>query len=388
MKKQLKLLIILVPRFDPFSGGVQMSTYKLSKFFAESGLDVSVFSFENVGHKPPKFVEFFHADNAGVNYDSANMNKCRKVVQSINPDIVINQMPYEFKMGDMLREQADLQGFKLFGCLRGSFFAVIKNIETYRKTLLPGPLQPFFKNGLGYWLLKKVHIFKHGRDLKHIIDTYDKYVLFGDANRKELEFFIGKYKQNKLAYIANSIPKVLQEVPEKQKRILWLSRVDYRQKHAELIIPLWKLLKDSLPDYEFDLVGDGGALKDIREQADNENLERFIVYGKQKPDEFYRRSPIYIMTSSFEGFPNTLIEAQSFASIPVVFDSYPMIREIVKDDNAVLVETFNIKKMATEIVELLKDEFRRKNMASNCIKNANRYTIDKVGMEWIKLFKA
>lgn len=384
----MKILITLVPRFDPYSGGVQMSTFKLSSFFNKMGHEVYVYSFENEGHVSPSFVKFKHALEKGLNYNPKNLEDCKLFIESSNPDIVINQMPYELGLGGMLKQVKQSVGFKLYGCLRGSFFAVKQNLETYRTTLLPKSIQPYFKNKLGYMVLLQIHKFNHARVLRKIMDTYDKYVLFGEANKIEMEYFIGKYKQDKLAYIPNSIPFVLEELPKKEKRLLWLSRVDYRQKHAELIIPLWKLLKDRLPDWTFDVVGDGGAFEDLKNQIREEKLERIVMHGKQVPDEYYKKSPIYIMTSSFEGFPNTLIEAQSFGAIPIVFDSYPMVREIVTNQNAILVETFNLDKMAYEIKQLISDNEKLQKMMEGSLQNASKYTIDKVGQKWLGLFNS
>lgn len=386
MKKK-KILIILVPGFDPNSGGVQMSTAKLAGYFISQEFDVTIFSFTHEGHVTMPDVKLYHAEQPRVNYNVQNLQKCQSVIELVKPDIVINQMPYEFNVGRLLKDMKARNNFLLLGCLRGSFFAVKQNLETYRKTLLPKPLQPFFKHALGYWILLHIHKLKHGRDLRFIVDTYDRYILFGAPNRVELEYFIGKYKQQKLAYIPNSIPSVVDKLPQKEKRILWLSRVDYRQKHAELIIPLWKLLKDRLPGWEFDVVGSGGALDDLKKQVSDEGIERITLYGKQKPDSYYARSPVYLMTSSFEGFPNTLIEAQSFGAVPVVFDSYPMIKEIVSDSNAIFVKTFDIDSMADEVVRLVNDEDRLTRMMNDSIRNAERYTIDKVGKKWLELFE-
>lgn len=382
-----KILFVLVPAFDPNSGGVQMSTFKLSRFFSSRGMQVSIFSFEKDGHNPPDFARLYHGKEKGVNYNQANVEYCKKVVNEVQPDIVINQMPYEHNVGQALKEAKDKFNFLLLGCLRGSFFAVKLNLETYRTTLLPRFLQPFFKNRIGYSILLQVHKVKHARDLRRIIDTYDYYVLFGPPNREELEYFIGKYKQHKLAYIPNSIPAVVPTVPPKEKRILWLSRLDYRQKHAELILPLWKSIMDLVPDWQFDVVGSGGAYEDLAAQIEREKIPRIKLYGKQKPDSFFSRSPIYVMTSSFEGFPNTLIESQSYGSVPVVFRSYPVIDMIVDPTNAVLVKTFDMKAMGDAIVELTKDEDRRQMLMQKSLSNASRFTIETVGQIWLDFFE-
>lgn len=383
----MKVLFLIVQRFDINSGGVQMSTFKLASYFHKNGMDVGVYSFTTEGHYSPEFIDFEHADEKGLNFNAANNQKCLEMAERFQPDIIINQMPYDIK-GSLLTELKARQNTLLLGCLRGSFFAVKNNLDTYRTTLLPSFAQPFFKHQLGYWMLLQIHKMKHGKDLKRILDTHDYYVLFGEPNRKEIQYFIGKYHDEKLAFIPNSIPSVLESVPVKEKRILWLSRVDYRQKHADLIVPLWKLIKDRLPEWEFDLVGGGGALEDIRKQVKEEKIERFNIYGKQKPDNYYSRSPIYLMTSSFEGFPNTLIEAQSFGSVPIVFDSYPMVREIVTPNDSVLVETLNIQKMADEVVRLVENGELHQQMMGNSLVNARKFTIDKVGEIWTNFFQS
>lgn len=385
--KYQKILIVLIPEFDPNKGGVQMSTFKLTSYFISQGFDVTIFSFTNKGHKEFEGIKIYHAEHERVNYNQANLDKFKGIVELVTPDIVINQMPYEFNVGSTLKQiQSDID-FLLLGCLRGSFFAIKNNLETYRKALLPTFLQPFFKHRLGYWVLLQFHKWKHGRDLKFIMDTYDYYVLFGDPNRIELEYFIGKYKQDKLAYIPNSIPRVLDSIPQKEKRILWLSRVDYRQKHAELIIPLWKLLKDRLPDWEFDIVGGGGAFDDLVDQVKKEKIERINLYGKQIPDKYYSRSPIYLMTSSFEGFPNTLIEAQSYGCVPVVFNSYPMVEMIIGSSNGLMTPTFDLEAMEEAIIDLVENENRRERMMAEALKNAARFKIENVGEMWIQLFE-
>jgi hypothetical protein len=45
-----KILTVLTPSFDPNTGGVQMSTYKMSSYFKSQGHDTHVFSYQKNGH--------------------------------------------------------------------------------------------------------------------------------------------------------------------------------------------------------------------------------------------------------------------------------------------------------------------------------------------------
>ena len=132
-----KILIVLVPAFDPNKGGVQMSTRKLANYFKDQGLDVAIFSFTHDGHIPSEDISIFNATQPGLNYNQANLLALKTLILSWQPSIVINQMPYEFNVGLLLRELKSELSFLLLACLRGSFFAVKQNLETYRKTLLP-----------------------------------------------------------------------------------------------------------------------------------------------------------------------------------------------------------------------------------------------------------
>lgn len=384
-----KILIVLIQPFDSSTGGVQMSTYKLSKYFSSVGAAVYVYSFSDKGHISQDFATLITSPKPNRHYNQSNITHFSETIDKVKPDIIINQMPYEHVISDALASKHDRSGYLLLGCLRNTLYSVKLNLDSYLEMVIPKPIRPFLRNKIGYALLLALHKRSHARDLKRILDVYDYFVMFGPPNKTEIEYFIGSYKENKWAYIPNSIPVVVPTIPAKEKRILWLSRLSYKQKRAEFILPVWGIVSKALPDWELDIVGDGDAFDDIVGEIKLKDLQRVTVHGRQKADEFFRKSPIYFMTSSFEGFPNTVIEAQSFASIPVVFNSYPMLDWIIEDKvNGVLVEPFNVQMMAEEIIKLAKNEDLRMKMMMASIKNANRFVIDQVGAQWLEFFES
>jgi glycosyltransferase involved in cell wall biosynthesis len=261
------------------------------------------------------------------------------------------------------------------------------NIGDYVKSAVPKTLLPLFNNSLGKQLLLQKHKSSHRADLKKILDTYDFFVMFGPPNIEEIKYFVGNYKQHKIYLIPNSIPSVLPQVPPKENRILWLSRLSYKQKRADLILPFWKKVMHELPDWQFDVVGDGDAYSDLKRQIEQEEIPRITLHGKQKPDAYYKRSPIYIMTSAFEGFPNTLIEAQSYASIPVVYNNYPICSWAVKEgQSGVLIPPFKVNLMADEVIALAKNTDRQNQLMQLSLDNAKEFSIEKIGKQWIEFF--
>jgi glycosyltransferase involved in cell wall biosynthesis len=95
------------------------------------------------------------------------------------------------------------------------------------------------------------------------------------------------------------------------------------------------------------------------------------------------------MTSSFEGFPLVLAEAQNFNVIPILFNSFPSAEDIIVNyKNGILIEPFNtdlyvnnLKKLMTnydENIESFKSEFQL---------NKNKFSIHTIGSQWLNLFK-
>ena len=212
--------------------------------------------------------------------------------------------------------------------------------------------------------------------------------MFGPPNLEELRYFVQEFDRDKVRLIPNSIPEVAAAPPAKQKRLLWLGRVSHEQKRAELILPIWQQVSQALPDWELDIVGDGPLQEELKQRAGEKGLPRIHFHGRQVPDNFYRRAAIFFMTSAFEGFPNTLIEAQSYAAIPVIFDSYPVARWIVEDGvNGALVRPFDVGAMADQIIKLAESPDRER-FAEQALESARQFHIDRVGQIWQDLFEA
>lgn len=383
----MKIIFVLTQAFDPFSGGVQMTTFKLSKKFTEMGMDTIVYSFNNAGHIKPEHTRLCFPKNKKLHYNKENINHFYEFVKNEEPDFIINQMPYEEEINLVIKKLKDDLNCFVLACLRNSLFSVKLNIDLYITNSVPSPIHILFQNPLGRFIFQKLHKIKHAKSLKRILDIYDRYVMFGEPNSDEIKYFIGNYKQEKLTYIPNSIPQVEEKVPKKEKRILWLSRLSYSQKQAHLILPIWKKIYKLLPDWEFDIVGDGDAFEDISNQIKKEQIPRVTLYGKQKPDSYYKRSPIYLMTSANEGFPNTIIESQSYGCVPIVFNSYPIAAWVVNNNqDAILINPYDIVKMAESIVNLASKPECITLMNNNALKNAKRFQVDKVGEMWKGLF--
>lgn len=384
----MKILFTLTPAFDPNAGGVQRTTFKLGQYFTEQGYKVSYFSTAHEGHIVVKYGTLFHAEQAGGEGNPKNIVALKDLVKEIKPDVVINQMPYEKNLVQALFELKAKTNFHLLGCLRNSLFNFKSNARDRMRQLLPSTVFKLLNNRVGLYFIQKRHWLKHRKDLKEILDKHDKFILLAPPNRKELEHFVGDYKKEKVLSIPNSIPEVYTGDVQKEKIILHVGRLNVPQKRSDLLLDFWGNCYKQLPDWHFVIVGDGPYKKELEKDIKKRKLPRVNLEGYQKPEPFYKRASIFMMPSAYEGFPNTILEAQSFGCLPLAFNSYLALNWIVNDmKDACLIAPFDSKNMAQKLISIIEQPNKLHEMQAAAKINASRFTIDQVGTEWIKLFK-
>lgn len=385
----MKIMFTLTPAFNPNAGGVQRTTYKLGRFFTEQGLDVSYYSLANAGHVPVEYGQLFTAPASGSNQNPVNIQDLERVLQQVKPQIVINQMPYERELTQALADHKTVVGYTLLGCLRNSLFSVKNNIIQTAEQLFPARLIPFLNHQLGRWILLQLHRFKHRRSLQFILDRHDKFILLAPPNREELAYFVGDYQADKVLSIPNSIPGVATKNLHKEKIILHVGRLNIPQKRSDLLLDFWEKACPELPEWRFVIVGDGPFYGTMVSEIKKRGLPRLQLVGYQRPEPYYEQAAVFIMSSAYEGFPNVLLEAQSFGAVPLAFANYAALLWIVNDGkDAVLSQPFDTTQMAHQVIQLIGDSGRLAQMQQAAKENAAKFTIEKVGQMWLKLFQA
>lgn len=383
----MRILFTLTPAFNPNDGGVQRTTYKLGKYFSEQGLQVAYYSFETTGHIPSEYGELFHSKQERGAENSKNIDDLEKLLLKWSPDVVVNQMPYEKKLRNCLNKNKEKINYILIGCLRNSLFSFKENVKDKMKQMLSPLAFRILNNLFGVELIKQYHWIKHRKDLKQIIDKHDRFLLLAPPNKDELQYFVGRYKPDKVIVMPNSIPKAFDNQLNKEKIILHVGRLNITQKRSDLLLDFWRQTYKHLPDWQFIIVGDGPYRKILQKDLENLALPNVQYLGYQKPEEYYQKAAIFMMPSAYEGFPNTILEAQSYGCVPLAFNSYAALDWIVNNsEDAILCKPYDTKEMAQMTIKVASDDLFMKNLQQKAIDNAKRFTIQKVGKKWISLF--
>ncbi len=382
-----KILFVLTPAFNPTNGGVQNTTFKLGRELTKKGHDIHYFSFAIEGHIGVEYGKLHHVQSSGGPNNLENQESLVSVIRELKPDFVINQMPYENGIQTAIVRAKSEVKFVALGCLRNSLFSVVSNLESFGQTVLPKGVKFLSKLKVVQQALLKKHKTAHANSLRKILKNHDKFVLLAPPNIEEMKYFLGEFDESKVTSIPNSIPEIHDDLSKKENVILHVGRLNYVQKRSDLIVPFWEKLHAKLPDWTFEIVGYGEYQPILEKQLKEKNLPRVKFFGKQKPNDYYTRAKIFMMPSAYEGFPNTLIEAQSFGCVPFCFDSYPALKWIVNDgDDAFLIKPFDVDTLVNKVQEIAQSEEKIQFHAQNALKNARRFTTDKVVELWENKF--
>lgn len=164
---------------------------------------------------------------------------------------------------------------------------------------------------------------------------------------------------NKLIAIENPIvfntTYPVENISSKQKRIVVVCSTNY-QKRAYLMIKIWnEIEKDGhFDDWSFDFVGGGEGFKHITQMAIKLKLKRIHFVGYQQPENYYRQGSIFLMTSRFEGWPMVLMEAMQMGVVPIVFNSFESLTDIITDkENGFIIPNNNIKYFVERLKTLI-----------------------------------
>ena len=174
---------------------------------------------------------------------------------------------------------------------------------------------------------------------------------------------------------------------EKSKEVLLVSRMDERQKRVLTALKVWR--KIDSPDWKLNIVGYGEDLEYYKHLAAEWNLKNISFEGLQNPLPYYQKASIFLMTSAFEGWGLTITEAQQCGCVPIAFDSYSAVHDIIQSGrNGYIIPEGDIDAYAAQLKELMNNDQLRNTLAQNAIKDVQRFSRENVAAQWKTLLES
>lgn len=140
----------------------------------------------------------------------------------------------------------------------------------------------------------------------------------------------------------------------KKRRILFCGRLT-AQKVPYRALYIWQWLQNELPDWELSIVGDGPWRERMQDLCRKLGLKRVVFYGFKDPRPFYRESSVLWMTSNFEGWGLVLTEAMQYGCVPIVYNSFSSITDIIESGKTgYIIAPFDTEQFAVRTLELIR----------------------------------
>lgn len=391
---------------DKIKGGLEVATFRIAKALKDSGKWEIYNSFRSKSDGKDKSI---YSDVIKLN---RNNYKFRKKLTDF---IIKNEIDVVVNMSRFYRHDQIVKSVKKTG----------KDIKiVFMQHFAPGSemKKPTLSSGIHllklnpynpvYWLRSSIYpLLKLPRKLNFsnvYRQTYlnsDKVVLLSEGYINDY-CKIGKLSDtNKFIAIPNIFEPVVTTSSEdksnkaqtdmdslvnnKKNRVLILSRMDEIQKRISLSLKIWENIEKDpdLSQWHLDIVGTGHNTDIVKRLIKKYKLKNVTFHGWQDREPFLKSDAILISTSEYEGLPLAILEAQAYGMVPIAFNSYASLKDVVSPfENGVIVENFgDIDDYTRKLTELMYDSTYRKELGRNAILSADRFSEKKITSLWVNM---
>ncbi|MBC7006271.1 glycosyltransferase family 4 protein [Photobacterium sp. BZF1] len=172
---------------------------------------------------------------------------------------------------------------------------------------------------------------------------------------------------------------------EREKIVLAVGRMT-DQKGFDLLIEAWNQIPaDSRSNWTLRIVGPNGSAKSkLENQINQYELKECVELISESADisQEYKKASMYILSSRYEGFGLTLIEAMG-QGLPVIAFNCPMgPSEIIEDKYGKLLPPGDINKMAESITAFLESPKLRSNYGKLAYQRSKAYSSSNIIERW------
>jgi glycosyltransferase involved in cell wall biosynthesis len=186
-------------------------------------------------------------------------------------------------------------------------------------------------------------------------------------------------------------PRIIPSTTYRSERQLLLAvgRLD-AGKGFDWLIEAFSNLADKHPGWDLVILGEGILRATLEGQVRKSGLEhRIFLPGRAgNISEWYESADLFVMSSRFEGFPMTLVEAMAHGLAAVSFDCNTGPRDIIRHElDGLLVPLGNVAELTAALDRLINDTLIRQRFAERAIEVRERFSMERIAGMWEKLFK-
>lgn len=176
--------------------------------------------------------------------------------------------------------------------------------------------------------------------------------------------------------------------PIERRLLLAVGRL-VEQKGFDWLLAAFRELAQKHPTWNLVILGEGPLLAELESQAKKAGLEgRVFLPGRVgNLGEWYEHADLYVMSSRYEGFGNTLAEGLAHGLPAVSFDCDTGPRDIIRHEiDGLLVPPEDVASLTAALDRLMGDAGLRRKFAARAVEARERFSIERIAKKWQDLF--
>lgn len=285
-----------------------------------------------------------------------------EAVCKINPDIIIGVGHYKADLICTLRCNAA----KIIECHDGRMITSVLR-KKWESNLMVKTIMPFYR-----W--------KYFRTIEHNADI----VVTLTEGAKE------KWKKAKRVIVIPNIStmSITRLTTCESKRIIAVGRLRW-EKGFDRLIDIWKAVSFEHNDWHLCIFGDGALKDQLKYKIKSEHIYNISICDTTTYiSREYANSSICLVTSYFEGFSLTLLEAIRHGLPCVAFDCPFGPRSIIENNiSGYLIDDGDNTLFIKKLRSLMEDESLRKQFSLAAIERSRHFDTNTIMKQWKDLFE-
>lgn len=387
----MNILFVHDHEVNPFKGGMQRVSWLLAEEFSHRGHRVSFLSLRD---DPQEFSSKGTFPQTTLSIDILGEAKLREEIEKYitekNIGLVVLQHPEERYRGALsgLHEITKTvfvfhnQPYPLLGKERQ-----VKRVTPSSSLRLKGKALRLL--GMVFpKIFRKLYLHEFGIAYKSITEQVSQLILLSERYIPRVTTNTTGISKDKLVAINNPVTFQVEEVTdlmnEKENIVLVVCRLSNPQKNLTAFIDIWNEFSRRKPDWKAMIVGDGESRDAMEAYARKTKAVRLSFEGnRENVRDYYKRAKIFCMTSCYEGWPMVLMESMAFGCVPIVFDTFEAVRDMITDgEDGKITAPFDNSAMVTAMIDLADNPEKLRKMGEAGPSKIREFTTEKIVLQW------
>ena len=371
-----KNILFITNSILPSIGGIEKVNELLRHLFEEDGNNCFFvfFSVDNVSVEENKKKKICLNQSRNSFYKELNL-----FIKEHDINIIINQgITYSRIIYSLKRIRKDFTNISIIHCLHNTPYYIQR---MGKPKSLKIKLILAIKTILA---CKNVFVYEQ----QQIYKLCDHFVVLSQSFIDEAKEVFRLKDNNKLTVISNPLIYNTMTNHKKQKKVLIVARFDENQKNIIGALNIWNIVSRQKPDWTLHIVGYGENEDRYKTYIKEQNIQNIIFEGKKEDTQpFYEKASIFMMTSYYEGFALTLIEALQNKCIPFVYNTFSSVSDIIiNEKNGIIIPPFEVDMYAQKMIDLMSDNILMENYRANSNISLMQFEPLVIKQKWYELF--